>query len=83
MENKKNFVADIEFPLNALNPKPLYYDLPYFNPIQWKKRQTGKHEFGTDIEKIIPTEGEIRLLGNRHRDCRYFSIGNFNTIIIF
>lgn len=76
MENIKTH-AEIEFPLNALNKAPLYYDLPFFNPVQWKKRAKGKHEFGFDLERIVPSEGEIRLLGNRHRDCRYFTLGNY------
>ncbi len=73
---KKNLLVEIEFPLNALNKKQLYFDNLVFNPLHWKKRLAGKHEFGLDVEKIVPKEGEIRLLGNRHRDCRYYSLGN-------
>ena len=40
--------------------------------MRYKKK---KGEFGYTPEVLIPSEGEIRLLGNRHRQCRYYSIG--------
>ena len=45
------------------------------DPIAWRKKKGAKHEFGADIEKITPAADEIRLLGNRHRDCQYYQIG--------
>lgn len=32
-------------------------------------------EFGDEYENILPTEGEIRLLGNRNHECNYYYIG--------
>ena len=52
-----------------------FYDKQLQDPINWKKKRTGKHEFGIDVEKITPEAAEIRLLGNRHRDCKYYAIG--------
>jgi len=76
-DNKKKTLGELEFPLNSLNAEKSYYDFPYFNPLHWKQRDNNKHEFGLEIERVIPTEGEVRLLGNRHRDCRYYSLGKF------
>jgi len=74
-KNKTKSVGEIEFPFDSLNKKLGYYDLELYNPVHWKKKPNGKHEFGFDLERIIPSEGEVRLLGNRHRDCRYYSLG--------
>lgn len=47
----------------------------YYDPINYKKKKGGKHLFGTDVEGIVPEEGEVRLLGNRHKQCIYYSVG--------
>ena len=52
-----------------------FYDKQVQDPINWKKKRGAKHEFGVDVEKITPDAAEIRLLGNRHRDCKYYTIG--------
>ena len=46
-----------------------YYDLleNAYDELHFKKRKGGDHSVGVDIEMIIPSEGEVRLLGNRHR----------------
>jgi len=49
-----------------------FYDKMVQDPIDWKKKRGSKHEFGIDVEKITPDAAEIRLLGNRHRDCKYY-----------
>ena len=38
-----------------------------YDEIDFKKKKTGKHSTGVDIEAVLPTEGEVRLLGNRNR----------------
>ena len=35
----------------------------------------GAHEVGLEVEAIVPKADEIRLLGNRHKQCTYYSIG--------
>ena len=52
-----------------------YYDQFLLNPLHYQKKKGSKHEFGIEYEPVIPKDGEIRLLGNRHRQCKYFSIG--------
>ena len=69
----KNF--SFEFPLNALNQDEKFRAPEASDPINYRIRKDSKHEFGNEYEQIIPLESEVRLLGNRHRDCRYFSIG--------
>lgn len=46
-----------------------------YNPLNYKKRKGAKHEVGVEIEGIIPDAAEVRLLGNRHRQCRYYTAG--------
>ena len=55
--------------------KPINYDTFVHNPMHFKKKKGGSQEFGIDIEAIIPGAEEIRLLGNRHRNCKYYQIG--------
>ena len=52
-----------------------WYDKNIYNPISFKKKRGGKHEFGNEIEAIIPDAAEVRLLGNRHKQCKFYSIG--------
>jgi hypothetical protein len=40
-----------------------------------RKVKGALNEFGQEYEPIIPSEGEIRLIGNRNRDCSYQIIG--------
>jgi hypothetical protein len=69
-----------------------FYDKYLPNALHYKKKKTGTHEFGLELEPIIPSAGEVRLLGNRHRHCAYYGIGKrlndklsskFNLICIF
>jgi hypothetical protein len=58
------------------NIKPAdYFDKFNRNPLHWKKKKGSKHEFGIEYEAVIPKDGEVRLLGNRHRQCEYYRIG--------
>ena len=43
-----------------------------YDTLNYKKKQGSKHEVGVEIEGIIPEAAEIRLLGNRHRQCKYY-----------
>ena len=52
-----------------------FYDNNTHDPINWKRKKGSKHEFGVEVERITPNAEEIRLLGNRHRDCKYYQIG--------
>ena len=47
----------------------------YWEPLHYKKKKGGQNRMGQDVEPIIPKEGEIRLLGNRHRQCQYYTLG--------
>ena len=52
-----------------------FYDNMTQDPLIWRRKRGSKHEFGADIERVTPNAEEIRLLGNRHRDCKYYQIG--------
>ena len=52
-----------------------YYDKVNRDPLLFKKKAGAKHEFGIEYETIIPKEGEVRLLGNRARQCTYYRTG--------
>jgi hypothetical protein len=77
-EKLKNLIENYQFRFNAIEEEKKYYDNEENkDPINYKVRNNSKHEFGIEYEQIIPQEGEIRLLANRHRDCRYYSLGYF------
>ena len=44
-----------------------FYDKPWFDNLHFKKKKGSTNEFGIDVEPILPSAGEVRLLGNRHR----------------
>ena len=46
-----------------------------YDTLEFKKKRGAKHEVGVEIEGIIPSKEEVRLLGNRHRQCKYYQIG--------
>ena len=46
-----------------------------YDELYFKKKKGGKHLTGVDVEMIVPKEGEVRLIGNRHRQCQYYQIG--------
>ena len=37
------------------------------NPLHFKKKKGAKHLTGLELEGIVPSEAEVRLLGNRNR----------------
>ena len=47
----------------------------FANPLHYRKKKGGNHRVGTELEGIVPSEGEVRLLGNRNRQCNYYTIG--------
>ncbi len=57
----------------ALNSSPRFYDKEDYDKINYEKIQNQNQEFGIKTTKVIPSEGEVRLLGNRHFDCKYYS----------
>ena len=58
----------------SADPKT-FYDKLVYNELHFKKKRGGKHDVGVEVEGVIPSPGEIRLLGNRHRQCTYYRIG--------
>ena len=44
-----------------------FYDKMVYDPVHFKRKRGGKHEVGMDVEAIIPSAEEVRLLGNRHK----------------
>ena len=56
---------------NSGEPKAQdFYDkIENFNELHFKKKKGGKHLTGVDLDMIVPPEGEVRLLGNRHKQC--------------
>ena len=64
------------YDFQAINKEKLFYDKSnHYDPVNFKVRKNPNNEFGADVMKIVPLEGELRLLGNRHRDCLYYAIG--------
>jgi hypothetical protein len=53
-----------------------------YDEMHFKKRKGAKHACGVDIDAIIPSESEVRLLGNRHRQCAYYQIGKSTFSLI-
>jgi len=49
-----------------------FYDKMVYDTLSYRKKRNAKHEVGIEIEGIIPSAEEIRLLGNRHRQCKYY-----------
>lgn len=43
-----------------------FYDKFNANWLHFKKKKGSKHEFGVELEPIIPSPNEVRLLGNRN-----------------
>ena len=64
-----------DFSATGAATKTNFYDKMVQDPINWKKKKGAKHNFGLDVERVTPDAAEIRLLGNRHRDCKYYAIG--------
>ena len=59
------------------NKSATFYDKlsDVYDDMHFKKRKGAKHATGVDLEVVMPKEGEVRLLGNRHRQCQYYTIG--------
>ena len=38
-----------------------------YDDLHFKKKKGAKHLTGVDVDMIVPSEGEVRLLGNRHK----------------
>jgi hypothetical protein len=65
----------LDLTATALNTEKKYYDIEKDDSVNYKLRDSSRHEFGLEYMKVVPSEGEVMLLGNKHRDCRYYSIG--------
>ena len=63
------------YKFSVLNTEKKFHDIEKNDPINYKLRSGSKHEFGLEYMQTVPSEGELRLLGNRHNDCRYYSLG--------
>lgn len=60
---------------SAEGKAPYYYDKMIQNSLHFKKKKGGQHDVGLELDGVIPSAGEIRLLGNRHKQCLYYQIG--------
>ncbi len=52
-----------------------YYDLRHWDDLYFRKKRIAEgatHEFGLEVEAILPKAGEVRLLGNRNNQCLYY-----------
>ena len=49
-----------------------WYDQATYDTLAFRKKRGAKHEVGHEVEGIIPSAAEIRLLGNRHKQCKYY-----------
>ena len=59
-----------------MNSSPSFYDKVYYNTLHFKKKKGAAHDVGIELEGVIPSAGEIRLLGNRNQQCSYYQIGS-------
>ena len=65
-----------KYNFQATNPSPQFFDREdHYDPLEYEKLKNGRNEFGIEVIRKVPSEGEVRLLGNRHRECLYYSIG--------
>jgi hypothetical protein len=48
-----------------------FYDKMVYEPLHFKKAKGGDHDVGMNVEAIIPSAEEVRLIGNRHKQCTY------------
>ena len=48
------------------------------NPLHFKRKKGAAHDVGVELDMVIPSQGEVRLLGNRHKQCTYYQIGKLN-----
>ena len=46
-----------------------FFDKMVYEELEFKKQKNGDHSVGMTVEAITPSAEEIRLLGNRHRQC--------------
>ena len=64
----------MSFTGSKLPDAPDFYDTfsSAYDDLHFKKKKGAEHRTGVDIDMVIPSEGEVRLLGNRHRQCNYY-----------
>ena len=56
-------------------PTKKFYDEMVYEELEFRKQKGADHSVGQVVEAITPTAEEIRLLGNRHKQCEYYRIG--------
>ena len=55
-------------PKGAPDHSDFYDKLENFaDPMHFKAKKGAKHQTGIDLDMIVPSAGEVRLLGNRHK----------------
>lgn len=59
----------------AINEKESFYDSKYYDAINYTKLTSSNDEFGKEFIKVVPSEGEIRMLYNAHIQCDYYTMG--------
>ncbi len=59
----------------AINEKESFYDSKYYDAINYTKLSSSNDEFGKEFIKVVPSEGEIRMLYNAHIQCDYYTMG--------
>ena len=50
-------------------------DTSKLDPVFYEPIKKASNEFGADVMLKVPKEGEVRLLGNRHKECLYYTAG--------
>ena len=73
--------------IDPVAPEPAHHSGQFYDaftrePLFWRKKKDGKHEFGLEYEPITPKAGEVRLLGNRNKQCNYYRIGKFHRFLL-
>lgn len=51
------------------NNQKTFFDKMVYEELEFRKKKNADHSVGTVCEAITPSADEIRLLGNRHKQC--------------
>ena len=46
----------------------------HYDELKYKKKKGANHDIGIVPEYIVPSEDEVRFLGNRNKNCEYYKI---------
>ena len=67
----------MSFNLKSKHDPETFYDTVegQVDPLHFKQRKGAQNRCGVDLDMTVPKEGEVRLIGNRNRQCAYYMVG--------